>query len=221
MVTKRKSELAKARGETLRAASRMVKALPMVARVNWRNIVMPWRMLPAPVALALIALVALAMVLDTGSDASATGEPPTPIQGQGVMVGGDTVAPGTRCAEDDVITYRVLMGGSGVGCVHYEYLAMDFLAECIIGTSETHPLVTPNLASRHIQDQSFGSWCQTAVDDVSDGIVTLADLLYDAASTVAVEPAIGTPTMTPTMTASPTMTATPMAPKSLPSTGSK
>ncbi len=49
-------------GMSPRAVSRMMRA-------NWRNVVMPWRMLPAPMAWALIGLVALAMILDMGEPA--------------------------------------------------------------------------------------------------------------------------------------------------------
>ena len=101
MVTKRKSEFQKARGESWRAVKSMGRALPILARVNWRNIVMPWRMIPMPLAMALIALVALAMVLDRGDDvASATDQA---LGGSAVMIGGDTVAPGTHCEEDEII----------------------------------------------------------------------------------------------------------------------
>ncbi len=210
----------------------MVAALPLMARVNWRNVVMPWRMLPAPVALALIALVALAMVLDRGSDAVAQQPIPAPLSGQGVMVGADTVAPGTRCEEDEVITYRALIGGQGVGCVHYEYVVMEFLNDCIIGNSEAHALVTPNLATLHLRDPEFRSWCDGVVDDVSDGIVSLADMIVDVRTLrgypgyipeVTATPT-ATPTMTATATASPTATgATPThaIPMALPATGGR
>jgi len=48
-------------GMSPRAASRIMRA-------NWRNVVMPWRMIPNSIVLALIALVALAMVLDIGEE---------------------------------------------------------------------------------------------------------------------------------------------------------
>ena len=208
MVTKRKSEFEKARGDARRGLARMVGTLPLVARLNWRNVVMPWRMLPAPVALALIALVALAMVLDTGENAEAF-----PLEGAGVTIGGDTVTPGTRCAEDEVITYLALLGGEGVGCVHYEYVVMQFLNDCIIGNSQHGG----NLASWHLRDPAFRSWCDTVIDDASDGMVSLADMLIDLVSTVEPSPS---PTVTATaIDATPTVT--PGVPKSLPSTGSR
>lgn len=223
MVTRRKSEFEKARGEMRRGLHSLIRAVPVLARLHWRDLVMPWRRLSAPVALALIALVALAMILDTGENVNA--DPVLP-EGAGVMVGGDVVAPGTRCEEDEVITYRVLMGGEGVGCVHYDYVVMEFLDTCIIGNSEVHPRVTPNLATLHLRDDTFRSWCDAVVDDVSDGVVSLDDLLFDVATMPGYT--LATPEPTPTATSagdavSPHMTITPTAvtPKSLPSTGSR
>ena len=209
MVTRRKSETSKAMGETRRGLAHLVGSLPMVARVNWRTLVMPWRLIPMPVAMALIALVALAMVLDKGDDMQVSA---FPLDGQGVTIGGDTVAPGTRCAEGEVITYRALMGGTGVGCVHYEYLVMDYLLDCIIGNAEHGD----NLASWHLRDPAFRSWCDTVVDDASDGMVTLADMLIDVGAGVAPSPS---PTASATPMATPSATA--VLPQSLPSTGSR
>lgn len=212
MVTKRKSEFSKARGDIRRATVRMVKALPMV-RVNWRNVIMPWRLIPMPIAMALIALVALAMVLDNGDNVGASVGVGV-LEEQRVMIGGDTVDPGTRCEEDEIIYYRVLMGGTGVGCVHYEYLVMDFLLECIVGNVDHGD----NLASLHLRDPAFRSWCDTVIDDATDGVVSLGDLLFDTAYVPEVTPTI-TPTMTATIGVMPTMTSTPSLPKSLPSAG--
>ena len=216
MVTKTKTEFSKASGNLRRAVVRMWHALPMVGRANWHMLLQPWRLVPVPVALALIALIALAMVLDTGEQTSASTSTfaiatPTP---DSIMIGADVVAPGTRCEEDEVIAYLVLVGGTGVGCVHTEYIIMDFLLECVIGNSEHGG----NLASLHLRDPAYGSHCGTVVNDASDGMVSLTDLLFDTAVDTGV-----TPTMSPTMGASvtPTMspTSTPMPPKSLPSTG--
>ena len=218
MVTKTKTEFSKASGNLRRAVARMWHALPVVGRANWLMLLQPWRLVPVPVALALIALIALAMVLDTGEQTSAsTGAgafaitTPTP---DSIMIGADVVAPGTRCEEDEVIAYLVLVGGTGVGCVHTEYIIMDVLLECLIGNSEHGD----NLASLHLRDPAYGSHCGTVVNDASDGMVSLTDLLFDTAVDTGV-----TPTMSPTMGASvtPTMspTSTPMPPKSLPSTG--
>ena len=204
-MAKQKSELSNATRATRRGISRMLGALPVVARVNWKNIVMPWRMLPAPVALALIGLVALAMVLDNGDAVTAQ-----PVDGQGVVIGGDTVAPGTRCEEDEVITYRALLGGQGVGCVHYEYVIMDFVLDCLIGNSEHGD----NLASYHLRDQAFRSWCDTVIDDATDGYATLADLLIDTSSV-----AVATPSATASMAMGATVTLTPMLPAALPVAG--
>lgn len=206
MATKRKSEFAKASGDTRRAVVRLVRALPVVTRLNWRNVFMPWRLVPMPIGMALIALVALAMILDTGSDANAD-----TLEGQGVMIGADTVSPGTRCEEDEVITYRVLMGGQGVGCVHYEYVVMEFIGDCLIGNAEHGD----NLASYHLRDPEFRSWCDAMVDDSTDGMVSLSDWLIDTSSGTA-------PTPSATMTATAidgTVTATPAMPQRLPSAG--
>ena len=208
MVTKRKTELAKATGDVRRAFGRFMRALPTVARINWRNVLMPWRLIPAPVALALIALVALAMVLDNGDSADATA-----TDGD-VVIGGDVVAPGTRCEEDEVIYYRALMGGQGVGCVHYEYIVMDFIADCLIGNSAHGD----NLASYHLRDSGYFSWCIPVVDDVSDGVVSLDDLLFDTASTVGVGVA---PPESASALVPATPTATPMLPASLPNAGGR
>ncbi len=204
-MAKQKSELSNATRATRRGISRMLGALPMVARVNWRNVVMPWRMLPAPVALALIGLVALAMVLDNGDAATAQ-----PIEGYGVVIGADTVAPGTRCAEDEVITYRALLGGPGVGCVHYEYVIMDFVLDCLIGNSEHGD----NLASYHLRDQAFRSWCDAVIDDASDGMLSLDDMLIDTSAAV-----VPSPSATPANEAMATVTPTPMLPDVLPIAG--
>lgn len=206
MVTKRKSELQKASGDCRRAFGRMVAALPMVARVNWRNVVMPWRLIPAPVALALIALVALAMVLDNGDNVTANGD---------VVIGADVVAPGTTCAEDEVISYLAPLGREGVGCVHYEYIVMEFIADCVIGNS----VHGDNLASYHLRDQAFGSWCSAVVDDVSDGVVALDDLLFDTALTSEVSSTVATPSVSAAAISTPT--ATPKLPASLPNAGGR
>ena len=217
MVTKRKTEFSKASGDLRRSFARMWHALPVVGRANWRMLLQPWRMVPAPVALALIALIALAMVLDTGEQTSASGgtvTAATATPDTSIMIGADTVAPGTQCQEDEVITYLVLVGGTGVGCVNYEYVAMDFILECLIGNSDHGD----NLASIHLRDPAYGSYCGTVVNDASDGTVSLADLLFDTAVDTAVTPTV-TPTMGASATVTPTVTPTRMPPQSLPSTG--
>ena len=73
MTTKRLSEMQKTRGAFGRAFAQAGQSLPAALRINWRNVVMPWRMLPQPVALALIGLVALAMVI-TPSEADSKGD---------------------------------------------------------------------------------------------------------------------------------------------------
>ena len=217
MVTKRKSEISKATGDLRRATARMWRALPMVGRANWGMMLQPWRLVPAPVALALIALIALAMVLDTGEQTSAsayTVPAGSPTPDTSIMIGGDTVAPGTQCEEDEVITYLALVGGTGVGCVNYEYVVMDFILECLIGNSDHGD----NLASIHLRDPAYGSWCGTVVNDASDGTVSLADLMFDTAVDTAVTPTV-TPTMGASATVTPTISPTIRPPQSLPSTG--
>ncbi len=208
MATQRKSEFAKARGDARRGITRLVGSLPGMARLNWRTVIMPWRLIPMPIGMALIALVALAMVLDTGGDAVADAPP---LDGQGVVIGADTVPEGTRCQEDEVITYRALLGYDGVGCVHYEYVVMDFIAECLVGNSEHGS----NNASYHVRDDSFRSWCSAVIDDGSDGMLSLADMVIDTAPTA-------TPTLSPMATATPsgtTSTDAPVMPSTLPSSG--
>lgn len=242
MVTKRKTELDKASGDMRRAFVRFTRALPMVAwiirampktRPSWRTILMPWRLIPSPVALALIALVALAMVLDSGEEVTATDGISHQAVGiiddcadtggildmtdgvcYAITIGADTVAPGTACAEDEVISYLVLLGGEGVGCVHYEYIVMEFIADCLIGNSDHGD----NLASYHLRDPAFGSWCNDVIDDASDGTVSLADLIVDTAYTSEVSSTAAiTPTVSPAVTTTPT--AAMRVPVSLPNAG--
>ncbi len=92
MSTRRKTEIEKARGQFARAFVQLGRSIPATLRANWRNVLMPWRMLPMPVALALVALVGLAMVLDTGDDIGAT-------------VGGTLVPAALDCEEDEVIGF--------------------------------------------------------------------------------------------------------------------
>jgi hypothetical protein len=90
-------------------------------------------------------------------------------------IGGDTVPSGVVCAEDEVLAYA--RGADGLGCVHYEVLAVDFVLECLIGNS-THGT---NNASAHARDAAYASWCSTVIDDASDGVVSLSDVLTDTA----------------------------------------
>ncbi len=92
MSTRRKTEIEKARGQFARAFVQLGRSIPATLRANWRNVLMPWRMLPMPVALALVALVGLAMVLDTGEEIGAT-------------VGGTLVPAALDCEEDEVIGF--------------------------------------------------------------------------------------------------------------------
>lgn len=86
-----------------------VPSIPAVVRANWRNIVMPWRMIPQPVAFALIGLVALAMVLDMGAEAS--------------TIGGTSVPTDMDCAEDTVIAFT---GVDTLDCVHFENIPASY-----------------------------------------------------------------------------------------------
>ncbi len=110
MTTPRKTDMQKTRGAFARAFTQTGQAIPALLRTNWRNIVMPWRMLPHPVALALIGLVALAMVLDMGE------EPVSTI--------GSTAVPSTLdCAEDTVIAFT---GVDTLACVHFENIPASY-----------------------------------------------------------------------------------------------
>ena len=55
MVTKRLSEMAKARRAFHLAFAQLGQALPATLQANWLNILFPFRLLPQPVALARLA----------------------------------------------------------------------------------------------------------------------------------------------------------------------
>ena len=111
MTTKRKTEIEKARGQFVRAFRQLGRSLPAALRANWRNVLMPWRMLPLPLALALVALIALAMVLDEGDATSAT-------------VGGTLVPATLDCEEDEVIGFVGIP--DTLVCVHVDsFVATD------------------------------------------------------------------------------------------------
>lgn len=107
MTTKRKTEMQKARGAFGRAFTQTGQAIPATVRRHWRKLLMPWTMLPHSVALALIGLVALAMVLDTG-DGSAT-------------IGGTAVPSTLDCAEDESIAFVGIP--DTLVCVHVDNFA--------------------------------------------------------------------------------------------------
>ena len=102
---------------------------------------------------------------------------PSP-RASGVRIGGDDVPYGTHCEEDELITYRnadefgdaARLSGSGVGCVHYEYVYRDFLFECgIIGTPQ------PDTVGEHAANGG-SNWCTALIDDASDGTFSLDEL---------------------------------------------
>ena len=103
-----------------------------------------------------------------------------------ITIGGDTVPKGIRCGEDETIyfvnwirgQYEAPDYGAPLGCVHYEYLVADFIAECLIGDSERGT----NLASEHARVAAYLSWCSDVVDYASDGILSLDAILVDMAA---------------------------------------
>ncbi len=110
MVTRRKTEMEKSRGAFRRAFAQLGRSLPATLKGNWRNVVMPWRLLPVPVALALIALVALAMVLDGLG-----------VVGDVATIGGQPVPAALACAEDESIAFVGIP--DTLVCVHVENYA--------------------------------------------------------------------------------------------------
>ena len=110
-----------------------IPSLPAAMRANWRNVVMPWRMLPQPVALALIALVALAMVLDIGEEPIPA--PAASEQGSGqrtvTLTLGDYIPGETPCVEDAV--YDTV----GETCIHVDRI-MPIGSWCEYSEHYTH-----------------------------------------------------------------------------------
>ncbi len=99
-------------------------------------------------------------------------------------IGGTLVPSDLRCYEDEPIYFINWLGGeyaniegAPIGCVHYEYFAIDFVLECLIGNSE----YGTNNASEHLRDPNYGSWCSDVIDNSSDGVVSIGDLLTDTA----------------------------------------
>ncbi len=87
-----------------------------IMRANWRNILMPWRMIPAPMAWALIGLVALAMVLDMGAEEAPVVASPDTV----TLTLGDYIPGESPCAEDAV--YDTV----GETCIHVDRIAPPF-----------------------------------------------------------------------------------------------
>ncbi len=119
-------------GMSPRAVSRMMRA-------NWRNVVMPWRMIPAPMAWALIGLVALAMILDMGDHEEPAKAAPDTV----TLTLGDYIPSESPCAEDEV--YDTV----GVRCVHIDRISPRHTVQpaqptgTSTGTASPTPTPTP------------------------------------------------------------------------------
>lgn len=148
MVTKRLSEMAKARRAFRRAFAQLGQSLPALARNNWRNVLMPWRLLPQPIALALIGLVALAMVLN----------PPEADSFDVATIGGTAVPSTLACEEDEVIgfvgipdtlvciQFEQTVNGDAHGCVPPAFYS-EALAVCVLGVSEVSSTAVSSTAT--------------------------------------------------------------------------
>ena len=120
MTTPRKSELSKTASAFRRAFAQLGQVLPiprMARALPWRSILMPWQWIPSPVMLAMIALVALAMVLDTLAAPSTV-----------ATIGGQDVPP-LACEEDETIGFVGIP--DTLVCVHYENYAEQDAGGCI------------------------------------------------------------------------------------------
>lgn len=160
MVTPKRSECAKTRGAFRRAFSQLGRSLPALARNHWRDVLMPWRLLPQPVALSLIGLVALAMVCSdpapgTFGEPTLTPEPPAGLSEQaieiiedcdnaggvldmttgecvtGATIGGTLVPNYLDCEEDEAIAFVGIP--DTLVCVHVEQ----------VGERDAHGCVRP------------------------------------------------------------------------------
>jgi hypothetical protein len=107
-----------------RAFAQSAQSLPAMLRHNWRNVLMPWRMLPYPIALALIGLVALAMVC-TEPIAEPVADPVPTLEAS--TVGGTVVPDGLDCAEDEVIGFVGIP--DTLVCVHPDFLEAQRVAK--------------------------------------------------------------------------------------------
>lgn len=116
MTTPRKSELSKTASAFRRAFVQLRQALPSTLRANWKTILFPIRLVPVPVALALIALVALAMILYPPVD-------DVPV----ATIGGQDVPP-LACEEDETIGFVGVP--DTLVCVHYENYAEPDAGGC-------------------------------------------------------------------------------------------
>lgn len=136
-MTKRLTRRQKTIGAFARAfvvAGMRPRLVSRMMRAHWRNILMPWRMLPMPIAWALIGLVALAMILDTGDDLQTS------------TIGANTVPYALDCEEDEVIAFdSTARAPYPLACVHIDTLASPPAA--VVATVEPHyhevPTPTP------------------------------------------------------------------------------
>ncbi len=117
MTTKRKSELTKTAGAFRRAFKQARESMPAVLREHWKTILFPIRLVPTPVALALIALVALAMILYPPVDEAGT-----------ATIGGQDVPSALHCEEDETIGFVGIP--DTLLCVHYENYAEPDAGGC-------------------------------------------------------------------------------------------
>jgi hypothetical protein len=119
MVTPRKTESEKTRAAFGRAFGQLTRGLPSILVRNWRNVLMPWRMLPYPIALALIGLVALAIVFAPPETTDAERD------GTITLTLGDYVPGETSCEEDAVFDHV------SNECIHVDRILS---AECMGAT---------------------------------------------------------------------------------------
>lgn len=141
----RRQKTISAFGRAFLVAGVRPRMVSRIMRANWRNIIMPWRMIPAPMAWALIGLVALAMVLDygsEGSEGSVAGAPvsiavaPTGAPDTITLTLGDYIAGETPCEEDAV--YDTV----GRECIHVDRIMPAFSASPV-GEGATGAPATP------------------------------------------------------------------------------
>lgn len=139
MTTPRKSEISKAAGAFRRAFVQLQRALPATIRQHWLTILFPIRLIPSPVALALIALFALAMYLNPSAEVAS--------------IGGQDVPP-LACEEDELIGFVGIP--DLLVCIHHENVSAASVATSTAIIPTPTPAVTvgapsvgmPGLATR-------------------------------------------------------------------------
>lgn len=121
-MAKKLTEGAKVRRSFRRSFAQLGRMLPAILVRNWRNVLMPWRMLPYPIALSLIGLVALAMVC-TDPEPGTWQEPESiPTSEDTITLTlGDFVGGETPCQEDEIFDHV------GRECIHVDRILP---AEC-------------------------------------------------------------------------------------------